>query len=177
MDLESWFEEQFWPLYPSDLAHDKKGPKNLALEELRKLKTNEDTRLKIMQALVAQVNHDRALLRKGQEPDRWPHARAWLHQRRFDNEVEGARQKPVREDKCGCGAWARVTAPNGKRMCEPCYLKIAPIDHLRDYYREHGLAQRKDETRDQWINRLKQIAREGLRRMGRENTVPTASNG
>jgi len=104
MTVEEWFLTEFWPTYPSDLTHNKKGPRSVALKSMIKLNPDLDLRQDIMNKLRVLIRSARKEKTCGQEPDRWCFASTWINQERWLS-VEDMKLPSTIVDKrlCSCG--------------------------------------------------------------------------
>lgn len=97
----------------------------------------------------------------------WLRAKGWV----FEAETNGELSTETRAEKsCGCGGkvcWK--SQESGEELCIKCYDKRLHGDEKRKIY-DHlcsiGLGKRKDETKQEWIARLRQNARQAFKRIG-----------
>lgn len=97
----------------------------------------------------------------------WLRAKGWV----FESETSGELSEQKRDKtKCRCGGdvyWRQKE--NGVELCIKCYDKYLHGDDKRRIY-DHlcslGLGKLKDETKQEWVARLRQNARQAFKRIG-----------
>lgn len=168
-DVNEWFENVFWPTYPSDLCN-RKGSKTKALTSIRaKVKTqaNADT---VIAGLREQMRYYRKLKKAGEHQSKWILGMCvtWINGEHWSDEIGShyEHNKNLEQKKCACGAEVSINS-----LCMECYDKIAKNNDWRekaiwDYFLKNNLGQQAGELKEAWINRLRQRAREGYRKIG-----------
>jgi hypothetical protein len=159
MSVEEWFVEQFWPLYPNDLARGKKGPKSVALKSMVSLDPDEHMQGDIISKMRVLIRSAKMEKKVGQDPDRWPFASTWINQERW-NSVEDMEQPSSIVDKrlCSCGKIA-----THKNQCWQCLDKNNPANDLRmanlkDIFIKNGLLH--EESKVERTERCKDFLRQ-----------------
>jgi hypothetical protein len=121
INLEHWFESEFWPAYPLKVA------KARALRAMRRLKPDATLRAVIMARLRDWLDERRALERtRGAFVPQLPHPATWLNDRRWTDEAANVPRETKRDDR-GCWSCGKpaVAVTSGKAHCR----KHDPIFH------------------------------------------------
>ena len=160
-EITEWFNATFWPLYPSDLAHGKKGPKSVALKSMLKIAPDEDMRQDIINKLRVLVRSAKTEKRCGKEPDRWPFASTWINQERW-TAVEDMKMPSTITDKRVCSTDGCNRPVGWKTLCWSCYddqnpnQAIVTAEDLKNRFIENGLFH--DESKADRTKRCKEFA-------------------
>jgi hypothetical protein len=156
-DIETWFTETFWPLYPSDLSQGKKGPKTVALKSILKLNPDEDMRQSIINKMRVLIHSAKTEKRCGKEPDRWPFASTWINQERWNSIEDMAQPSSITDKrKCECGNDATI-----QDKCWACHESTDPqhkvhMQWLYDALVEQGLGIKEFPDKAAWIAACKE---------------------
>jgi len=152
---------KIWFAYPSDLCKNKRGGKQPALQAFKKLKLNQKDFDTLMLNMAAQVKNDR----NDKDAYRWPFVSTYLNQRRFDDTVTIV-EKPVYQSKECCQEGCKD--PVHGQSFKHCGLHL-PRDNsdpilikLRQKYKDLGLIQTKDETKQEHLARCKKVYKDSL---------------
>ena len=182
--ITEYFHSQFWPLYPSDLTHGKKGPKSVALRYMLKKNPDEKLMQDIINKLRVLISSGRAEKRCGKDPDRLPFASTWINQERWNDVEDMAMPSTIKDTRqCECGSPVVLHG-----QCDECYDRDHPDMCLfpKTYlYNEglvkNGLGINEFKNKEEWhqacmnrsIPRLRR-ALEASRRGDRSATVHTS---
>lgn len=80
--------------------------------------------------------------------------------------------------ECACGA--KVVITGNLNLCAHCYTKhlgrkALLWDELGSHYRTHAIGRRKDETRMEWHQRLRELRTQYATRIGEKSTAKTGT--
>ena len=168
--VNNWFENVLWPTYPRELCN-KIGPKSTALTAAIKKVTSQEIADVVMAGLREQMRYNRKLKNTNNHESQWKLGMCvtWLNQERWTDEIPSHYELQKSQEKvlCACGAVAKVG-----QLCMTCYEKTTPQDDwrlqkMREYYIRNNLGRKHDETKDDWILRLRGIAKREARRIGK----------
>ena len=162
MMIDEWHDKHFWPAYPADLCHNKKGSKVESRNAMKKINPDEGQRDKILADMQAHIRYDRKCLKANEKVDRWTHAVRYVKYEKWSDEIPSHSdlQDKVNAHKCQCG---RDSKHKGG-YCDECWTKkykdrLMMRDERIEHWKRKGLGQRKDETRPDYIERMKQSAK------------------
>lgn len=158
-ELQEWFD-RVWFSYPKDLTHNKKGAKPPAMKAAEKIyKSGGIEELnRITGNIEALMRYDRAELKSGGKPDRWPHFSTFLNNGYYDREIESYTELKKNQEKCKCGNPVDI-----QELCLKCF-ETQPHDWKREMYdrlKAMGLAKRKDETKSEYAKRCRSVFMKG----------------
>lgn len=168
-DLDNWFDSLFWPTYPRDLCN-RVGSKSKALHSVAKQVKSQNTANLIMEGLREQMRYFRKLKQSGAHASEWKMGMAvtWLNGEHWADEIPSHYElaKKLESRKCKCGNDVEILD-----LCLICYEKIANkhdwrVIKCREYYVKNGLARKLSETRDNWLMRLKDTAKQQIAGIG-----------
>jgi len=159
-EIATWFNLFFWPSYPADLTHQRKGAKSTALKAFLKLAPDEKQRAEIMSKLEVLVRADRSLKKVGKEPLRWPYASTWINQERWQmvEDMEST-SRVIQESLCSCGERVDV-----KGQCQKCYFQEKDKAHDRWLYEtavKCGHPRYQGEPKRDWVQTCREWAVKG----------------
>lgn len=172
--LNEWFDYKFLTVYQNTTKVEQ------ARRELHRYQPPDDLLEQIYEWVLAD-NRRRSIAAKRNEfyPSP-PNSYTFFHESRWMDKI------PSRSDvqferallKCQCGADSKHLYPfEGKHCCLKCYDEKAHPNFKREVYDnlcKHGLGKLKEETREAWIARMRQMGREVIaKRFGKtSNTTP-----
>ena len=120
MTLEVWFE-QTWKQLPTFLfTSQTKGSKKLALEELKKIRPDEKTLIKITEWLKSKEEIDMQLRNQQKFVAPWPHFFRMVKREFWEDDLPVLKRKKKESGKCGCG---QDINHSGYGLCWICYDK------------------------------------------------------
>ena len=170
MTLEEWHDTKFWPAYPTDLSHKKKGSKGESRDAMIKINPDEKERDRIMAAMSAQIRYYRKAMNNNEQEDRWKHACRYIKQQQWDDEIPSTYELQERQSKLKCSCGKPATHPSNR--CCACYSKISEKhDPLRDIkvetWNRLGLGKKTGETSDDYRVRMMETAKRNARNIGK----------
>ena len=156
-EITEWFNKEWWPLYPNDLSHGKKGPKTVALKSMLKLNPDDEMRQSIINKMRVLIRAGKTEKRCGKDPDRWPFASTWINQERWNGVEDMAMPSTITDArKCACGADTDIV-----NQCWSCHDRTdkavtARKQMLKDKFIENGLLH--DESKAERTKRCREFA-------------------
>lgn len=156
--------DKCWNVYPRKVN---KGEAELSWAQLD---PNDELTEKIYNSILDQ-NRDRGTKFISKEDKKfikhfssWLRAKGWVYESENDGELVSLKRS---EKICACGGKVWSTH-EGKPICAKCYDAIFHSDFNKKVYEnlcKHGLGKLKDETKEQWMERIKQAGRRGLKKV------------
>ena len=168
-EIEIWFESEFWPTYPRDLCN-RIGSKSKALASAIKHIKNKEKADIVISGLREQMRYFRKIKKTGAHGSEWKMGMCvtWLNGEHWADEIPSHYElgKRLETRKCRCGNDVEVSD-----LCMPCYEKIVAnsdwrIIKCREYFVANGLKQQATETRNEWLVRLRNVAKQQIMRIG-----------
>lgn len=152
--------ERFWSAYPRKVA------RGAAQKAWEKLKPDEQLAETMILAIDAQKRHrrktedanDKLPEKQRQFLAPWKHPATWINQQCWLDEIPSTTEaRTVDKRKCNCGTHA-VWIRGNESLCTKCYDTKFHPDFKRQVYDtlcKHNLGKLKDETPEQWRERIK----------------------
>ena len=166
--ITEWFNTTWWPLYPSDLSHGKKGPKTVALKAMLKLNPSEDMMQDILNKMRVLIRAAKTEKRCGKEPDRWPFASTFINQERW-SAIEDMKMPSTITDKRKCSVDGCNNDVGWKTICWKHYDELhadkclVTKTDLRDNFIAEGLFH--DESKTERTKRCREFTVPRLRHL------------
>ena len=164
-DIEVEFSK-LWSAYDGKLLcgnSTRKGSKTNALKAYKAKVKDQLKADKILFALVEQKKFHTKEVNKGEFVPNFPMVSVWLNQDRFDTEID---KEPTPQEKIKnivvCSVEGCQNEVRGPRF-NVCFNHVSNNHEQKEKVmktlRDNGLMKRKDETREEWIQRMKAQAK------------------
>lgn len=158
--LDDWFDYKFLTIYQNTTN----------VERGRKVLHRYQPTDEILETIYEWVLADnRARYRAKQKGDFYPNppnCYSFFHESRWMDKLSQVQEHRKIEHRCICGIETKNLYPvNGQLCCIKCYDDRRHPEFKRQVYNnlcQHGLGKLKTETREQWLQRMKQMGRYGF---------------
>lgn len=171
--------ERFWAVYPRKVAKGaakkawEKATKGMGADEVRAFTTEVVNAIKAQRKWRdANRSNPDAHIPDWKHPSTWLNGMCWLDE--LDSVSASRGRGPVELPQCsesGCtdtaaGTFTRLCAYHFSEQNKSRYGNCTDFQMLRDRYAADGLSRRRDESREEWLGRLRHIALTKIRSIG-----------
>ena len=142
--LEDW-SLFIWARYPNDLGS--KGSRKQFLDEMKKLKPDDELRQRIDTMMSSKIRSERKLKAKGEFIPGWPNFCRMIKRQFWDDDILSTSMPATNpQSSCECALCHVDVSLNGMsaktpqgQLCADCYRQhYADMESLRDTCRDHG---------------------------------------
>lgn len=177
-ELEKWVINELWPVYkqlcktPYPTKYDG-GVRGECIKAVQKLNPSTELREQMLQAVNSQIIHRQKLYQQLGSKQKYEaytkgnsiylnrHGKTWVNNRGWTDEIPSISE--IKDDESVATELCRwedcqepAKTPTGH--CAWHWTKVhcpEALDKHREWLKEHGLAKRKDETREEWVERCR----------------------
>lgn len=158
--LDDWFDYKFLCVY-QNTTNVERGRK-----VLHRYQPSNEILETIYEWILADNRARHKAKQKGDFYPNPPNVYTFFHESRWMDKLSQTHERRKIDLRCGCGTETNNLYPvNGQLCCIKCYDEKMHPDFKRKVYDnlcKHGLGKTKEETREQWIARMKQLGRNAI---------------